>query len=123
MSKGHENLQPVRSKEEARKRGRNGGIASGKARKEKKTVRKILAELVEMDINKSPQFKEVAAKLGIESEKSVKELYVFMCLYNSLLKGELSDIEKLMELLGEESGNNNGVLDDILTAVKGIGND
>lgn len=123
MSKGHENLQPVRSKEEARERGRNGGIASGKARKEKKTVRKILTELVEMDINKSPQFKEVAAKLGIESEKSVKELYVFMCLYNSLLKGELSDIEKLMELLGEESGNNNGVLDDILTAVKGIGDD
>ncbi len=37
--KGLENLQPVQSKEEARERGRNGGIASGKARREKKMFR------------------------------------------------------------------------------------
>ena len=33
-----ENLDPVRTKEEARKRGRNGGIKSGEARRKKKLM-------------------------------------------------------------------------------------
>lgn len=120
---GHENLQPVRSEAEAREKGRKGGIASGKARREKRTVRKILTELIEMDISKSPQFAEVAKKLGIENEKSIKELFVIVCLLNSIQKGELSDIEKLMELLGEATAENQGVLDDILKAVGGVESD
>ena len=34
-----DNLDPVRTKDEARKRGRNGGIASGEARRKKKSLR------------------------------------------------------------------------------------
>lgn len=33
---GIENLKPVQSTEEARERGRNGGIASGRSRRKKK---------------------------------------------------------------------------------------
>ena len=33
------NLKPVRTKSEARERGRNGGKASGEARRRKKTMR------------------------------------------------------------------------------------
>lgn len=123
MAGGHENLIPVRSEDEARKKGRKGGIASGKARKEKKTVKKILTELLDLDITKSPKFEEIANKLGIESDKSIKELFVFMCVLNSLEKGNLYDIEKLTELLNEESGQRNGVLEDILNAVGKINND
>ena len=42
------NLDPVRTKEEARKRGRAGGIASGKARREKKLIRETLEILLSM---------------------------------------------------------------------------
>ena len=42
-----ENLKPVRSKKEARELGKKGGIASGKARKEKATMRKVLEEMLE----------------------------------------------------------------------------
>ena len=42
-----ENLKPVQSKEEARERGRKGGIASGKARRERKTLREELLLLLE----------------------------------------------------------------------------
>lgn len=43
-----QNLQPVRSKSEARERGRAGGKASGKSRKERKIFREaILAVLAE----------------------------------------------------------------------------
>ena len=123
MSHGQENLQPFRSEAEAREKGRKGGIASGKARREKRTVRKILTELIETDISNSPQFAEIANKLGIENEKSIKELFVVVCLLNSIQKGELSDIEKLMELLGEDNAGNQGVLNDILNAVGGLDND
>ena len=38
------NMGPVQSSDEARKRGRNGGIASGKSRRRKKEVRERLKE-------------------------------------------------------------------------------
>ena len=41
------NLKPVRSKEEAREKGRKGGIASGKARRERKTLKDELLALLE----------------------------------------------------------------------------
>ena len=42
-----DNLKPVRSKEEARERGRNGGIKSGEVRKQKKFMSQIYAEFLE----------------------------------------------------------------------------
>lgn len=44
-------LRPVRTKEEAKKRGRNGGIASGKARREKKTIREAFALLKDLPLD------------------------------------------------------------------------
>lgn len=38
----NENLKPVRSKSEARKRGKQGGINSGKARRKKKELKELL---------------------------------------------------------------------------------
>lgn len=40
------NLKPVKTKEEARERGRAGGIASGKARRERKTLKEELLLLL-----------------------------------------------------------------------------
>lgn len=48
-----ENLIPVRSKKEARERGKNGGIKSGEARREKKLWKEeIMKRLGENDWNK-----------------------------------------------------------------------
>lgn len=44
-----QNLKPVRTKKEARERGKNGGIASGKARAERKTLREELLTLLAQD--------------------------------------------------------------------------
>ena len=46
-----QNLKPVRSKSEARSRGRKGGIASGKARRERKTLKDELLLLLQEDDN------------------------------------------------------------------------
>lgn len=43
------NLRPVRSKDEARERGRRGGIASGESRREKANLKKCLELAMEHD--------------------------------------------------------------------------
>jgi len=42
-----DNLKPVRTKEEARKRGKQGGIKSGEARRQRKTLKEELVLLLE----------------------------------------------------------------------------
>lgn len=44
-----DNIKPIRSTKEARKRGKNGGIASGKARREKKLLKDCLDELLQRE--------------------------------------------------------------------------
>lgn len=46
-----QNLKPVRSKEEARERGRAGGIASGKSRAARKTLKEELLFLLAQNNN------------------------------------------------------------------------
>ena len=51
-NKGHENLIPFseRSKDEAREKGRKGGIASGKTRREKANMRKLIETFLDSKI-------------------------------------------------------------------------
>lgn len=86
---------------------RQGGIASGQARREKKTVQKILADLLDGQIKDNPQFAKLASKMGVESDKSVKDIFTMVCLLNSVKSGNLGDLERLSKLLGEDKQNEN----------------
>lgn len=101
------NLIPIRTESEAREKGHNGGIASGHARREKKAIREILSEILDSEIKDSPQFAKVAAKMGIETDKSVKDIFTLICLMNSLKEGNIADLEKLSKLLGEDKRDEN----------------
>ena len=81
---------------------RKGGQNSGKSRREKKTIQKILAELLDSEIKDSPQFAKLASKMGVESDKSVKDIFTMVCLLNSVKSGNLGDLERLSKLLGEQ---------------------
>ena len=101
-----QNLRPSEHKftqEEAKK----GGINSAKARREKKTIQKILADLLDSEIKDSPQFAKLASKMGVESNKSVKDIFTMVCLLNSVKSGNLGDLERLSKLLGEDKQNEN----------------
>ena len=91
-----------RTPSERRENARKAGIASGKARREKKTIQKILADLLDGQIKGNPQFAKLAAKMGIESDKSIKEIFTMVCLLNSVKSGNLCDLERLSKLLGEQ---------------------
>ena len=109
-----------RSGEEAVENGRKGGIASGQARREKKTIQKILAELLDRQIKDSPQFAKLASKMGVESDKSVKDIFTYICVLNSVKSGNLGDLERLSKLLGEDNAkeHNNGILDELTEYLK-----
>lgn len=99
----NEERTPIERRENARK----AGIASGKARREKKTIQKILADLLDGQIKDSPQFAKLASKMGVESDKSIKDIFTLVCLLNSVKSGNLGDLERLSKLLGEDKQNEN----------------
>ena len=109
-----------RSGEEAVENGRKGGIASGQARREKKTIQKILSDLLDSEIKDNPQFAKLASKMGVESDKSVKDIFTMVCLLNSVKSGNLGDLERLSKLLGEDNAkeHNNGILDELTEYLK-----
>ena len=54
-----------RSPSEVRENGRKGGIASGNARREKKTLQKILADYLDNDVKTNKNIKKIAEAAGI----------------------------------------------------------
>ena len=97
------NLKPIRTESEAREKGRNGGIASGIARREKRTVQKILNDFLSTSAKDNPQVSKLAAKMGLKSDDSIKDLFTIVCTLNTLKDGNLSDLERLSKLLGEQT--------------------
>lgn len=91
-----------RSGEEAVENGRKGGIASGKARTEKKTIQNILTALCDSKCSDIPQFNKIAAKLGLDGDKSVKELFTLVSTLNALKTAKMDDLVKMADLLGEQ---------------------
>jgi hypothetical protein len=103
LKRGNPETQ-FKSGREAVENGRKGGIASGKAKREKKTVQMILEKFLEMDVKSNKKIKEIAKSVGITGEKSVKELITAVCIINTMKKGDIEKLQVLCELLGEDNG-------------------
>lgn len=99
------NLIPFdeRTENEQREIARQGGIASGVARREKKTIQKILNDFLSTAAKDNPQVSKLAAKMGLKSDDSIKDLFTIVCILNTLKDGNLSDLERLSKLLGEQT--------------------
>lgn len=81
---------------------RQGGIASGIARREKKATQKILQDLLNLDVESNPLLVKLAKQVGVSTDKSIHELATMVLLINTLKKGNLGDLELLSKLLGED---------------------
>ena len=95
--------QSERTKDEQRKIARKGGIASGIARREKKTVQKILSDFLDTSAKDNLQIAKLAAKMGLQGDESIKDLFTIVCTLNTLKSGNLGDLERLTKLLGEQT--------------------
>jgi len=109
------------STSEARERGKKGGKASGKARREKKTIQNILNAFLNDEIKGNVQLEEIAERFGIEASSSKKELFTIVGVLNTLKDCDLSDIEKMMKLLGEDKdASGEGILSTLFDDFKNI---
>lgn len=112
--------QSERTKDEQREIARMGGIASGKARREKQKTQQILADLVSIKNKDLAMFQKLATKLGLDGDISIHEVFTLTCLLNSVKSGNLGDLERLSKLLGEDNAkeHNNGILDELTEYLK-----
>ena len=82
---------------------RKGGQKSAQVRREKKTVQKILNDFLSTAAKDNPQVSKLAAKMGLQEDGSIKDLFTIVCTLNTLKDGNLSDLERLSKLLGEQT--------------------
>lgn len=80
-----------------------GGKRSAQVRREKKTVQKILNDFLSTSARDNPQISKLAAKMGLKEDDSIKDLFTIVCTLNTLKDGNLSDLERLSKLLGEQA--------------------
>lgn len=96
---GIDNLRPVRTKAEARARGRNGGIASGKARAKKKTSREIVEMLDKLPVTGGN--KEALKSLGIPEDDLTQLTLRLVALHKKALSGDTAANELILKIKGE----------------------
>lgn len=97
---GWQNLRPVQSEAEARELGKKGGIASGKARRAKKTLREIGDMLGGLDI-KSEKNKQVLRDAGITDEDMINDVGMMFRLNLKAQTGDTKAIELLAKIRGQ----------------------
>ena len=92
-----QNLKPVKTKSEARERGRNGGKASGAARRRKADFRKTLNLLLTTKID-SPEWTPVLEALGLDS---TLESAVNAAVIKKALEGNVQAYIAIRDTLGQ----------------------
>lgn len=89
---GEENLRPVQTKEEARERGRAGGIASGEARRARKTMRAELEAMLTMTVKD---------KAGKDTGRTFQSA-ITAALIAKAAKGDTKAYELIRDTIGEK---------------------
>ena len=97
---GIENLKPVRSEAEAREKGRAGGIASGKARRRKKSL-KELGDMIGSLKVKSEKNKAIMREAGIEDEDMIRDTAMLFMLEAKAEKGDTNAIALIAKIRGQ----------------------
>lgn len=110
------------SAEKARECGRKGGIASGKAKREKSTIAKMLKQWADSPIT-CEGLKKEAESYGLETNEG--RSLITLSLIKGTLDGNPKYMERLMSLMGEDVPTGDEIGDDgFMQAIKGsAGND
>lgn len=94
--KGKENLRVPRSSEEAKELGRKGGIASGEARRKKKTAREIAEAFLSVALSPAQsKLSQTMDQLGLGEKTQLGALVAA-----HMVKAQSGDVQSAMLLLG-----------------------
>lgn len=99
-----ENLNPVRSKEEARSRGRKGGIASGKARREKKAFKETLEAILSMPMKegKNISLDDIKSFASIKGKNISVQEAILIGQIQKAMKGDTKAAEYVRDTIGQK---------------------
>lgn len=100
---GADNLTPVRSTGEARERGKSGGIASGKARREKKAMKDTLAALLSMPLKtgKATDIESIKNLAAVKGKNITVQEAIMLAQIQKAMKGDT----RAAEFVRDSSGN------------------
>lgn len=103
---GIDNLIPVRSEEEAREKGKAGGIASGKARKEKKLLRDTLNDLLKMPLRDGvpDNLEKIASIAGLKGRNITMQETIMLAMLQKAAKGDVRAAEYIRDTIGQKPG-------------------
>jgi len=78
-----------------------GGIASGKARREKKLIKESIEMVLGLEV-KNEKLREQLKKLGIQDEDMTNQLALVVAMLNKGLKGDTQAFNSLRDTIGQK---------------------
>ena len=93
------NLKPITSTSEARERGRKGGQASGRARRDKKAFKELAKTILSMQCSDDEMI-GIAKAMGIENPSNKQMVVIGLTL--SAIKGNHNAFDRLISLVEED---------------------
>lgn len=97
---GQENLKFIKSTEEAREKGRAGGIASGKARRRKRAMREAADLFLSLPVTDRRKLKKLKAK-ELDKEDIDQQMAMIAGLVEAAQNGDAACANVIVKLLGE----------------------
>ena len=100
---GIENLIPQseRTKEEQREIARQGGIASGKARRAKRDRKQMASDMLEL-MMQGAGVEKIKKFFGIDGDINAYQTMFLSCVMKAMQKGDANALEKLLKIAGEQ---------------------
>ena len=108
-----------KSGEEAARFGKLGGIASGAARRRKKSLREAADLYLSLPVRDKRKLNAMLRD-GIDPEDADNQMAIIAGLSKMAMIGDSKAAKVLFELLGEDSGNGDHKTNNLLEAIKGI---
>lgn len=97
---GQENLKFIKSAEEAREKGRAGGIASGKARRRKRAMREAADLFLSLPVTDRRKLKKLKAK-ELDEDDIDQQMAMIAGLVEAAQNGDAACANVIVKLLGE----------------------
>ena len=95
----NENLKPVRTKSEARERGRNGGIKSGESRRRTAALRSTMNTRLTMKV----EVDGLSDVLRADGCESTYEEVITMAMIQQAMLGDVKAYKAIMQVVGQTS--------------------
>lgn len=91
----------IKTSEEAKEKGRNGGLKSGIVRKQQKTFKDLFIQFSKLEIT-NDKLKDKLKKAGFDDEEMTNKTALMYSMYLKALKGDTKAFEIVCNLMGEK---------------------